>query len=302
MGKFAQVAASSRTSRARARGPAAPVVPPAAAATRPTRALANVPIKPSLKPSTTATAARKRSRAATGLNTVAGRKAARRTAFKRPAFSTQTYRLGTEAYNKRQPQSKRLDPKNPPLQASNLALPHRAPWKYIRERTEAYLAGHEDEKTFRRWTDRMRKAATAKATSGMSANSEASQRHVADALELHGHRENLIAAMAKNDPNRHAHAETFLKRANDFFANVPDLGPHRGVNLQTGANFHLHVAGGALTPMSREAISMTPRAGYGVAMSAPGQLLTTEGTTYPTGSLTPRTQADIARHGVKLVN
>jgi hypothetical protein len=95
----------------------------------------------------------------------------------------------------------------------------------------------------------------------------------------------------------------FLQAMNNLYANVPDLGPHRGVNIQVRERLHLNVLkSGELSPFSRRMLDMTPGRVEGVATTRDDELVTTTGTLVDLGSLLEDEQEAIGGIGEHPVN
>jgi hypothetical protein len=74
--------------------------------------------------------------------------------FKRPNFSTETYRSAVRLHNVQTPGAD-IDPDDAELARRNLAVPHRFSWKSMRDSTLRFLNREESTADFKRWTNRM---------------------------------------------------------------------------------------------------------------------------------------------------
>lgn len=73
-------------------------------------------------------------------------------------------------------------------------------------------------------------------------------------------------------------AAVFLAAMNNYYPNVPDLGPHRGVNNPVRERMHLNVlSSGQLSPFSARMLEMTPGRSEGIAVDEDENLVTTSG-------------------------
>ncbi len=219
----------------------------------------------------------------------------------RPNFSKDVYHHAVLAHNYFQVD--KIDPKDPKLTDSNAAVPHRMPWADLRRNVELYVNGKETKADLERWTDRFIEAAKSDISilklgkSTKKAMSKDLDKLIAyinssttDLLDL---RKRLCSAKTKKE--KIAAASLFLKKLNDYFPNVPDLGPHRGVNIQVSDRGHLNVLNKRdLSPMSERVLDMSPhRFKKGIATTQTGEIVTTFGETVPLASLGKATKKRI---------
>jgi hypothetical protein len=95
----------------------------------------------------------------------------------------------------------------------------------------------------------------------------------------------------------------FLQAMNNLYANVPDLGPHRGVNIPVRERMHLNVLkSGELSPFSLRMLDMTPGRVEGVATTANDEVVTPTGTLVDVSSLDDDVQTAIGGIGEYPVN
>jgi hypothetical protein len=168
----------------------------------------------------------------------------------------------------------------------NLALPHRFPYKAIETSTELFLKGTEDADDLYRWTDRMIGATRKRRDINRKQIKNAKKRKkyeetVDDQLDsmeqARKKMKNEVKAGKKLDLSS-ATVQEFLKYTNALHGNIPDYGPHAGVNIQVSDRTHLNIEeDGALTPGSYAAGSMSPHRGRGVARTSDGEYIVTTG-------------------------
>ncbi|HEY4940834.1 MAG TPA: hypothetical protein VII56_05355 [Rhizomicrobium sp.] len=201
----------------------------------------------------------------------------------RPNFPSSAAKLGAMVYAS-QAGGKWKDVKPA---AQNLALPHRFPYAAIQSSTQAFITGKETATDLERWSDRLllatkerlqlslpklagddksyyKKTIEAQMTGFIKARSEL-KKAVEQGIKL-----NLSSQSV----------QTFLKFTNALHGNIPDYGPHAGVNIQVSDRLHLHFnEDGTLTPGSSAAGSMTPtRVPKGIAHTSDDEyLVTTDG-------------------------
>lgn len=263
--------------------------------------------------------------------------------FKRPGFSTSTYRMAVDAHNLFR--GAEIDRYDPGLANRNMAVPHRFSWKSIRDNTLLFLNRTEDEDDFERWTDRMlddgyhAKRAQVRSLLGRLTKKHAKIKKEdewddrLDELEdkiascngimLHmaGSRTDCTLARralikkvdtywkAVDDdeaPSRagvKSAAAEFFKLLNNFFPNVPDLGPHRGTNIQVRERMHVNVdESGDMSPFSSRMIEMSPHRSDGVAVDDEDRIVGTFGTLVKQKRLDKPVRRHIRAHGTRTVN
>ena len=263
--------------------------------------------------------------------------------FKRPGFSTDTYRMAVDAHNLFRGAD--IDRYDAGLQNRNMAVPHRFSWKSIRDNTLLFLNREEDDDDFERWTDRMLDDGYYDKRAQVSSLLRRSRRKHAkikkddewddrlDALEdkiavcngilLHmaGSRSDcrharsaLIKKVNKywkavdddEDPSRagvKSAAIEFFKLMNNFFPNVPDLGPHRGTNIQVRERMHVNVdESGNMSPFSSRMVEMSPHRSDGVAVDDEDRIVGTFGTLVKQKRLDKPVRRRIRSHGTHTVN
>lgn len=165
---------------------------------------------------------------------------------KRPSFTTASKRAAFTSVNRDSSYGVKIGPyRRPGLKKLNGAMPHRMSYNDIRNNALKLANGTETAADFNRWTDRfvtagkqkidMRKAEQ----EGNESDSELKQL----IEDIEQSQKDFISARDKlaADPTNTSDFEDFIKQANSFHANVPDVGPHIGVNNPVQENAHLHV-------------------------------------------------------------
>lgn len=169
----------------------------------------------------------------------------------------------------------------------NLALPHRFPYKAIEDSTQLFLSGQEGPDDLDRWTGRLVDATKKRRVLNVPKIQPGEKRKRYDALV-----DDQLLKMEKARKKLHTEVEggakldltspvtqDFLKYTNALHGNIPDFGPHAGVNIQVSNRTHLNVEeDGTLSPGSYAAGSMSPHRGRGVARTSDGKnIVTTAG-------------------------
>jgi RHS repeat-associated protein len=228
--------------------------------------------------------------------------------LKRPNFQQSVYTTATMTHDLFQ--RSYIDPHNPNLQLRNAAVPHRMSWADIRDNTLKYLNKQEGDNDFLRWTDRFVQAAKSDINRirlyvNNLTNPTKNDINYKNTLETHikkgintfeRQRRFLMYVVQEfysNNPNKPTKdyvinvAGDFLTVFNSFYPNVPDLGPHRGTNIQVSNRIHLNVEqAGNLSPMSNQVLDMTPARTSGVATTPRGtNIVTTSGNFVPISNL-----------------
>jgi hypothetical protein len=98
----------------------------------------------------------------------------------------------------------------------------------------------------------------------------------------------------------------FLRQANSFHANVPDLGPHFGVNNPVSEHAHLNLResrsrkrGRSPSPMSRRVLDMSPERISLIAVDDEDRIITTSGETVKKKYLPKKVRSRVKKHGTK---
>lgn len=168
----------------------------------------------------------------------------------------------------------------------NLALPHRFPYKAIETSTELFLKGTEDADDLYRWTDRLIEATRKRRDINRKQIKNAKKRkkyeetvdEQLDSIEQARKKLKKEVKAGKKLDLSSATAQEFLKYTNALHGNIPDYGPHAGVNIQVSDRTHLNIEeDGTLTPGSYAAGSMSPHRGRGVARTSDGEHIVTTG-------------------------
>jgi hypothetical protein len=209
-----------------------------------------------------------------------------------------------------------VDEKKPAMPSHNAAMPHRLSWKSIRDLTAAYCDGTALKAEFIHWTDVFIEAGEDHISEVQRiVKREEFDGEDLDAPTLKGfvrlldyRQKNQTAFVAARDAllKSKATKATFLKIANSFHANVPDLGPHRGVNNNVQALLHLHFLdtekGASLSPMSRGLATEIPDLLPPLAVNSGGAVISTTGDAYTGGEMSPRSRSAVAALPTKVVS
>lgn len=203
---------------------------------------------------------------------------------KRPAFNANAKTFARLNHNE-QPDAIQVTGRTN-LTTINAAMPHRMSWKDIRDNTAKFVKREDSRSDFERWTDRFIEAGSEKLSQldkGSALRTAAKKSHV----EFQATRDAFM-----RDPKDERKRARFEKSANQYFANVPDLGPHNGVNNVVGERAHLNVIERGrsrtrtadptrdLSPMSRRVVDMSPGRLSGVAVNSDGELIDVRGNTH----------------------
>lgn len=170
----------------------------------------------------------------------------------------------------------------------NMAMPHRMSWKDIRDNTHADIAVKQDFVGFKRWTDRFIEAGEEVLRQRPDPDREVNHQRF---VEM---RDNLI-----RNPGGTFSMFNFLTAANNFHANIPDIGPHKGVNNVVGERAHFNVLetprGRSLSPMSKRVAAMTPERLSGVPVNDEYRLIDVRGDTHNAEGWANQTDLDNIR-------
>ncbi|GAB3776821.1 hypothetical protein GCM10028818_22870 [Spirosoma horti] len=225
---------------------------------------------------------------------------------KRPNFKGKVKTLGIDGFNHATGHNVSHSQN---LTNFNAAVPHRMDWSSLRDNTMKYVNGEEEKEDFLRWTDRFLTASRkkinllrrsrekvdkkikARAKRKAKVNSKVEikaghkaridridrmiEAHKKDNKALEKDRNALIKAVENRSSTlneRQNAMNKFLNTLNSFYANVPDIGPHNGVNLQVSNRPHLNVAeDGSMSPMSEQLGNMSPGRLNSFPFSADGE-------------------------------
>lgn len=253
---------------------------------------------------------------------------------KRPSFTSASKKGAILSHNLGGQFSFTVDEEKPDLPSHNAAMPHRMSWKDIRDNTNKFHKGKEDGDDFERWTDRFVEAgndrianlkkeigsikknikqseeddkpAKAKLQKKLLLRKKQLLEHMEDSQEKFvSSRDTYMKSKDKSDKTE------FLRQANSFHANVPDLGPHKGVNNPVRETGHLHVVEKkedrgrkrrrSLSPMSRRVVDMSPERISNLAYDKEGDLITVTGETVPVSKLPSKHRKRIKSFGQKTI-
>jgi hypothetical protein len=236
-----------------------------------------------------------------------------------------------------------FDEKKPGISDANAAMPHRMSWSDINQSTDNFATGVEDDQDFERWTDRFLNAGEEKMEAVQDEIDEIeddvkhkkkkkklTQADQDEIEELEDRQDDLErlkemqeksqedfrAARDKYETSQNAtNRRTFEKQANSFHANVPDFGPHFGVNNPVSDHAHLHLPkkkkkkksdrSRSPSPMSRHVLTMSPGRISTIAATQDKkkktQILTTTGETVAPSQLRKKYQDQIDEHGTHFI-
>jgi len=215
---------------------------------------------------------------------------------KRPTFNSDSKKLARFIHNF-QTNAKKVGPKDD-LTKINAAMPHRMSWKDIRDNVEKVKTGADKPQDFSRWTQRFLDAGSEKIQQ-MPVGSDIRKLAQSSQDSFKSTRDEFLA-----NPGHLGRRTAFEKSANQFHANVPDLGPHLGVNNVVGERAHLNVIDNgpgkkrSLSPMSRRVRDMSPGRLSGVAVDSKGDLIDVRGRTHRFSDLETSDAKRIQSHGV----
>jgi hypothetical protein len=271
-------------------------------------------------------------------------------AMKRPSFTSNSKKAAVLNHNLSSEYDFEFDTKKPEIAQANAAMPHRLSWSDIKTNTEQYDNGSEQAKDFSRWTKRMEDAGKEKikiVKSNLDEMEKALKTLESKIQKLpkgpkkqqmEGEKEDLEAqkegwekleVLMKESQQEFTEARDeyakkkttqnmngFLKQAHSFHANVPDFGPHFGVNNPVSEHGHLHLAPvtnpkgkkknkkkrtRSPSPMSRELLNMSPGRVSSIAVDSNNNIITTTGETVDPTELDPVYQSQIQQHGTHFI-
>lgn len=203
----------------------------------------------------------------------------------------------------------------------NLAMPHRMSFFDMKRSVEKHYSGRESDEDFKRWTDRFIEAGKERIATTKSELVTAPRNDIPKinrqlkGMEQSQHRftKTRDAVLAGGDSTgKFAREKEFLSKANSFHANVPDFGPHFGVNHPVQEGPHLHVAPPStetlnafkprpLSPMSRQVRGMSPSRLSRYPVTKAHDLITTSGEAVRMSDLDPATRKHINEVGTRVV-
>ncbi|MEL6208239.1 MAG: hypothetical protein AAFR47_23505 [Pseudomonadota bacterium] len=221
-----------------------------------------------------------------------------------------------------------IDPTKKNLRAVNGAQPHRIPQAYLKLRIVEFLkplpgvttAQRID--TLNRWSERLIDANKERANLWLSVSVHTifSNMPYQEKLEAAAEIQDIVNFINENSENiekkrdalvkaiefsrsaddQISAAKQFLSAVNSAFANIPDIGPHFGINHLVSDNLHLHIkSDGTTTPGTNAALAMTPKRGFGVAVDEDTHdVIGTDGRKTPLASIDRQIADAIARHGL----
>jgi Domain of unknown function (DUF4157) len=248
---------------------------------------------------------------------LASRSVAQPATAKRPGFTSTSKQSAFLSHNLFSDSSFEVNLKQPRLPSHNAAMPHRMSWKAIRDSTWRFMDGEEDATDFERWTDRFIKAGREKIRKTERAIHRARRDRDRDRVEdlemllekQERSQEDFVdardALLRRQSSSRE---RDFLRQANSFHANVPDLGPHFGVNNPVGEHTHLHLVRSrhrkrkrSPSPMSRRVLDMSPERLPDLAVTRDEEIITVTGETFSRRKLRHRHRHRFKKHGTKVI-
>ncbi|HXC55046.1 MAG TPA: DUF4157 domain-containing protein [Rhizomicrobium sp.] len=222
----------------------------------------------------------------------------------RPNFPKSSYKLAAIAYGI----ETGTDQTDMKPSEENLAMPHRFPYAAIQSSTNAFISGNENATDLDRWSGRLRTATVLRLKRNLPKLSGSDKTYYKKTIETQlkdfdEARDALKKSVAKGDSLDLASpvVQTFMKFTNALHGNIPDYGPHEGVNIQVSDRLHLHFdSDGTMTPGSLAAGSMTPtRVPKGVAYTSDDEyLVTTDGKKVSVNDLKKSIQQQLAQFNV----
>jgi hypothetical protein len=253
-------------------------------------------------------------------------------AKKRPAFDSNSKKGAIEGFNifvAAKINVKSISVNKPALTEINGAMPHRMSWKDIRNNVERFLGGADKKGDFLRWTERFLDAGRdrigrieeqrlirrlMRPSSNLAEVTDLLKRAKVSQKKFESARDDLAT-----NPKNGSFIDAFLKEANQFHANVPDIGPHLGVNNPVQEHGHLNfeesrsrgrsrtprtgIRERSLTPMSRRVAEMSPGRVSSIAMDKNGKFITPRGHTVAKSQLSSNAKAILfpGNHGTKMI-
>jgi len=236
--------------------------------------------------------------------------------FPRPNFRSSVYTAATMSHNIFADDD--LDADSPSLSAINAAVPHRMSWANIRDNTIKFLNGDETETDFYRWTERF--IIAGKKDTGILKNIKSSSTsaeevnfcdYIIDLINkstAEFEKARYLLAQGKKAGFKDAEIKNraihFLNVFNSYYPNVPDLGPHRGTNIQVSSRAHPNMdESGGMSPMTQEVRNMSPGRLSGYPLSPGGtHLVTTSGAFVDTDDIKDKDYDTFKSHGFKNTN
>ncbi|MEM6721090.1 MAG: hypothetical protein AAF611_17305 [Bacteroidota bacterium] len=239
--------------------------------------------------------------------------------FERPSFTTDSKKSAILFHNMMRKHDFEIDLNKPALPGRNAAQPHRLPWGDIRDIIRRYHNGGNSKEVMRlvrffnrsgrrrirRIRRRLERSKKHKHTTKIKARKELLKRAENSQKDFQTSFDNY-----QNNQNE-KNLKSFLKQSNSHHANVPDYGPHQGVNNPVSDTIHLNLRESrsrkrvhkkdpiprSPSPASREILeglkpSMTKK---GIAVNSNGEIITTSGDHVPISALSPELQKRVAK-------
>ena len=214
------------------------------------------------------------------------------------------------------------------LAKANAAQPHRTPFAYMKDRITSFVAGGntETETSLTRWTDRIVDLNESRAQEWERVTSAEYNQMVGDGRDVEQIKTQVVAklreqgqdvqtlrsdllkltkATPRNEGAIRLAAQALLNKLNSCFGNIPDVGPHFGINNRVSDNFHLNFPygpSGPPSPGSKAALEMSDHEDFGVAANEDGDVIGTDGSIIPLENLDLAVLQKIQDHGLVKVD
>ncbi|WP_298511257.1 hypothetical protein [uncultured Kordia sp.] len=261
-----------------------------------------------------------------GINKDHKKKKKKKSPYDRPSFTTDSKKSAILYHNTFGKHNFKINLSKPNLTGVNAAQPHRLAWKDIALLTKKHHEGG-DSSGFHRMTKSFLRAGTRRVSriekrlnryknAGYSKKLiDSTKKLLTRATNSHN---NFVTALNNYLGNgSQSNMVAFLKQANSFHANVPDYGPHFGVNQPVSAAVHLNFRrsrtrkktssgrrGRSPSPMSRAILENLSKkdVSAGIAVNKKGRIISTSGKLIPLSSLSDKVKAHIAKFNTKQIN
>ena len=246
--------------------------------------------------------------------------------FARPSFTADSKKSAILFHNTFSKHNFKFNLDKPNLKGANAAQPHRLAWKDIALLTKKHDQGN-DSSGFNSMTQSFLSAGKKRITrierrlnkykkEGYSKRLiDLTKKLLKRAVGSHNSFETALNNYNGNPTQTNLTA--FLKQANSFHANVPDYGPHFGVNQPVSAAMHLNFRrsrtrkrtptgkrGRSPSPMSRTILEKLSKShvSSGIAVDSKGRIITTSGKVISVSSLSDEVKAHISKFKKKRIN
>ena len=239
--------------------------------------------------------------------------------FDRPSFTADSKKSAIYSHNSSGRYSFSIDPEKPDLPSLNAAQPHRFPWKDIREVVRKRHLGT-DKGEYLKFVKFLNRSGDARIRRIQRRLKRSRMRN--DTVKIKVREELLKRAQGSQKSFQSAHdsyekkqddstLKELLRQANSHHANVPDYGPHQGVNNPVSDAIHLNLRRSRSRKRSKSTDphprSPSPTSGRllkrlvpgmsekGIAMITDGRIITTGGEAIDVSLLRPKVQKRVKR-------